>query len=339
MGLFSFDLAIDLGTANIIISTKDKGIVVDEPSVVAVRHNKEGKNVIVAVGTKAKNMLGKAPRNIKIVRPMRDGVIADFTIATILVKHFIQKIHKRTNLIKSIVLIGVPQSITHVERKAVIESVMSVGARKVYLIDESMAAAIGLGIPIQDPIGHMVVDIGGGTTDIGVISLGGLVLSKSIKIAGDRFDKNIVEYVKQRDGLIIGDVMAEEIKIKIGSAICLKNTISTRVKGRDSFGLLSSIVLTSDNIECAIRESLKEMVTAIKNIIEEMPPDLACDIVDNGITITGGGALLRGIDSYFKDIFKLPIKINEEPLLSVAKGTNMILRNKKLLKLIVNETK
>ena len=290
----------------------------------------------MAVGQEAKQMIGKTPLNIQAVRPMQDGVIADFEMTERMIRYFIEKAHSRKSFIRPRIIICIPYGITQVEKKAVEESAMSAGAREVYLVEEPMAAAIGAGIPVSDPSGYVVVDIGGGTTEIGVTSLGGLVLCKSIKVAGDKFDKSIIEYVRQNYNLFIGERTAENIKIEIGTAVKLDTELKMKVKGRDNSGLLSTIELGSEGVRIAIKEPLKEIVSAIKSVLENMPPDLASDIVDNGVIITGGGALIRGLDIYLSEIIKLPVKVANEPLLSVAYGTSQVLDEPELLKLITN---
>ena len=336
IGLFSSDMAIDLGTANTIVSVRGKGIIINEPSVVAVQKDRNGRDRILAVGQEAKQMIGKTPLNIQAVRPMQDGVIADFEMTERMIRYFIEKAHSRKSFIRPRIIICIPYGITQVEKKAVEESAMSAGAREVFLVEEPMAAAIGAGIPVSDPDGYVVVDIGGGTTEIGVTSLGGLVLCKSIKVAGDKFDKSIIEHVRQNFNLFIGERTAENIKIEIGTAIKLETELKMKVKGRDNTGLLSTIELGSEGVRIAIKEPLKEIVSAIKSVLENMPPDLASDIVDNGVIITGGGALIRGLDTYLSDIIKLPVRIADEPLLSVAYGTSQVLDEPELLKLITN---
>jgi len=337
IGFFSSDMAIDLGTANTIVSVKNKGIIINEPSVVAVQNDRFGKDKILAVGQEAKKMIGKTPLNIHAVRPMKDGVIADFEMTERMIRYFIEKAHKRKSFIRPRIFICIPHGITQVERKAVKESAISAGAREVFLVEEPMAAAIGAGIPVSNPDGYVVVDIGGGTTEIGATSLGGLVLSKSIKVAGDRFDKSIIDYVRQNYNLYIGERTAETIKIEIGTAIRLDKELKIKVKGRDNSGLLSTIELGSEGVRTAIKEPLREIVTAIRNVLEDMPPDLAGDVVDNGIVLTGGGALIRGLDKYLADIIRLPVKIADEPLLAVAYGTSKVLDEDSLLKIISNE--
>ena len=336
IGIFSRDMAIDLGTANTIVSIKGKGIIINEPSVVAVQHNRNGRDKILAVGLQAKNMIGKTPIDIEAVRPMRDGVIADFEMTERMIRYFIEKAHNRKYLIRPRIIICIPHGITQVEKKAVKESAISAGARDVFLVEEPMAAAIGAGIPVSEPEGNIVVDIGGGTTEIGVTCLGGLVLSKSVKVAGDRFDKAIIDFVRQNSNLYIGERTAENIKLQIGAAYPLEQTLSMKVKGRDASGYLSTIELTSKDVQEALKEPLKEMATAVRNVLEEVPPDLVGDIVDNGIVLTGGGALIKGLDKYLFDLVRLPVRVADEPLLAVAHGTAQILEEEGLFKLISN---
>ncbi|EAJ3418714.1 rod shape-determining protein, partial [Campylobacter coli] len=330
---------IDLGTANTLVLVKDKGIVINEPSVVAVEREKYGSRAkILAVGKEAKDMVGKTPGNIEAIRPMKDGVIADFDMTEKMIRYFIEKTHRRKSFLRPRIIISVPYGLTQVERKAVRESALSAGAREVFLIEEPMAAAIGANLPIQEPKGNLVVDIGGGTTEIGVISLGGLVISKSIRTAGDKLDTSIVNYVKEKYNLIIGERTGEEIKIAIGSAIQLPKELSMVVKGRDQVsGLLSRIELTSEDVREAMREYLKEIADALKMVLEMMPPDLASDIVENGVVLTGGGALIRGLDKYLSEIVRLPVYIADEPLLAVAKGTGKALEEISLLQQLTNE--
>ncbi|ELZ9001526.1 rod shape-determining protein [Campylobacter coli] len=339
IGFFSSDMGIDLGTANTLVLVKDKGIVINEPSVVAVEREKYGSRAkILAVGKEAKDMVGKTPGNIEAIRPMKDGVIADFDMTEKMIRYFIEKTHRRKSFLRPRIIISVPYGLTQVERKAVRESALSAGAREVFLIEEPMAAAIGANLPIQEPKGNLVVDIGGGTTEIGVISLGGLVISKSIRTAGDKLDTSIVSYVKEKYNLIIGERTGEEIKIAIGSAIQLPKELSMVVKGRDQVsGLLSRIELTSEDVREAMREYLKEIADALKMVLEMMPPDLASDIVENGVVLTGGGALIRGLDKYLSEIVRLPVYIADEPLLAVAKGTGKALEEISLLQQLTNE--
>ncbi|ELZ8988213.1 rod shape-determining protein [Campylobacter jejuni] len=339
IGFFSSDMGIDLGTANTLVLVKDKGIVINEPSVVAVERERYGsKAKILAVGKEAKDMVGKTPGNIEAIRPMKDGVVADFDMTEKMIRYFIEKTHRRKSFLRPRIIISVPYGLTQVERKAVRESALSAGAREVFLIEEPMAAAIGASLPIQEPKGNLVVDIGGGTTEIGVISLGGLVISKSIRTAGDKLDMSIVNYVKEKYNLIIGERTGEEIKITIGSAIQLPKELSMVVKGRDQVsGLLSRIELTSEDVREAMREYLKEIADALKMVLEMMPPDLASDIVENGVVLTGGGALIRGLDKYLSEIVRLPVYIADEPLLAVVKGTGKALEEISLLQQLTNE--
>ena len=326
IGMFSNDLSIDLGTANTLVISKGKGIIINEPSVVAVKMEKYGQQKVLAVGREAKEMVGKTPGNIKAIRPMKDGVIADFDMTEKMIRKFIEKAHGRSSLISPRIIICVPYGLTQVERKAVRESAMSAGAREVYLIDEPMAAAIGAGIDIREPKGNIVVDIGGGTTEIGVISLGGLVLCRSIRVAGDKIDRAIMDYVKRKYNLLIGERIAEDIKINIGTAMPLAQELKMIINGRDQVeGLLTSIELTSEDAREAMREPLKEILEAVRDVLENMPPDLAGDIVNNGLILTGGGALIRQLDKYLSEIIKIPVYVADEPLLCVARGTGRAL--------------
>lgn len=326
IGMFSNDLSIDLGTANTLVISKGKGIIINEPSVVAVKTEKYGQQKVLAVGHEAKEMVGKTPGNIKAIRPMRDGVIADFDMTEKMIRKFIEKAHGRTTLISPRIIICIPYGLTQVERKAVRESAMSAGAREVYLIDEPMAAAIGAGIDIREPRGNLIVDIGGGTTEIGVISLGGLVLCRSIRVAGDKIDRSIMDYIKRKYNLLIGERIAEDIKINIGTAMPLAQELKMVINGRDQVeGLLTSIELSSEDAREAMRDPLKEILEAIRDVLENMPPDLAGDIVNNGVILTGGGALIRQLDKYLSEIIKIPVYVADEPLLCVARGTGRAL--------------
>ena len=338
IGFFSSDMGIDLGTANTLVLVKDKGVIINEPSVVAVRREKYGKQKILAVGHAAKEMVGKTPGDIEAIRPMRDGVIADFDMTERMIRYFIEKTHRRKNFLRPRIIISVPYGLTQVERKAVRESALSAGAREVFLIEEPMAAAIGANLPVREPQGSLVVDIGGGTTEIGVVSLGGLVISKSIRTAGDKIDTSIVNYIKEKYNLLIGERTGEEIKIAVGSAVQLEKELSVVVKGRDQVsGLLSRVELTSEDVREAMREPLKEIADALKTVLEMMPPDLAGDIVETGIVLTGGGALIRGLDKFLSDIVKLPVFVADEPLLAVARGTGKALQEIGLLQQLTNE--
>jgi len=332
IGLFSNDLSIDLGTANTIVIAKGRGIIINEPSVVAVKTEKYGQSRVLAVGHEAKAMVGKTPGNIKAIRPMRDGVIADFDMTEKMIRKFIEKAHGRSSLISPRIIICVPYGLTQVERKAVRESALSAGAREVFLIEEPMAAAIGAGVDIREPQGNLVVDIGGGTTEIGVVSLGGLVLSKSIRTAGDKIDQGIINYVRKKYNLLIGERVAEDIKINIGTAVALDEELYMTINGRDQVeGLLSSVELSSEDARDAMKEPLKEIAEALRDVLEKMPPDLAGDIVNHGIILTGGGALIRQLDKYLSNIVKIPVFVADEPLLAVARGTGRALEEIDLL--------
>ncbi len=332
IGLFSNDLAIDLGTANTLVIAKGHGIIINEPSVVAVKLEKNGYPKVLAVGQEAKDMVGKTHDKIRAVRPMKDGVIADFDMTERMIRRFIEKAHGRTSLISPRIIICVPYELTQVERKAVRDSAISAGAREVFLIEEPMAAAIGSGIDIREPRGNLVVDIGGGTTEIGVVSLGGLVLSKSIRVAGDKIDKAIVDYTKRQYNLLIGERVAEDVKINIGTAMPLEKRLSMSISGRSQGGgMLNTITITSEDAYEAMKEPLKEIAEALREVLEKVPPELAGDIVDRGIILTGGGALTRELDKFLSDIVQIPVYIAEEPLLAVAKGTGEALNNIDLL--------
>ena len=332
VGLFSNDLSIDLGTANTIVIAKGRGIIINEPSVVAVKTEKYGQQRVLAVGQEAKDMVGKTPGNIKAIRPMRDGVIADFDMTEKMIRKFIEKAHGRSSLISPRIIICVPYGLTQVERKAVRESALSAGAREVFLIEEPMAAAIGAGIDIREPQGNLVVDIGGGTTEIGVVSLGGLVLSKSIRTAGDKIDASLVNYIRKKYNLLIGERVAEEIKINIGTAVQMDEELTMIINGRDQVeGLLSSVELTSEDAREAMKDPLREIAEALRDVLEKMPPDLAGDIVNHGIILTGGGALIRQLDKYLSNIVRIPVFVADEPLLAVARGTGRALEEIDLL--------
>ena len=332
MGWFSNDLAIDLGTANTLVYVKGKGIVLSEPSVVAVRKNGRDRSRVLAVGREAKMMLGRTPGNIVAIRPMKDGVIADFEITESMLRHFIQKVHNRRSLIRPRIIICVPSGITPVEKRAVRESAESAGAREVYLIEEPMAAAIGAGLPITEPICNMVVDIGGGTTEVAVISLAGIVYCRSVRVGGDKMDEAILQYVKRTYNLLIGERTAEIIKTTIGNAYP-GEIESMDVKGRDQFAGIPKIInINSDEVRLAIQEQIDSIVAAVKTALEQTPPELAADIVDRGIYLTGGGALLKGLDELLKQETGLPIKIANDPLAAVALGAGLALDNLDILK-------
>jgi rod shape-determining protein MreB len=333
LGKFSNDLAIDLGTANTIVYVKDKGIVLNEPSVVAVHQDSRGMKKVLAVGNEAKNMLGRTPGNIVAIRPMRDGVIADFDITEAMLKHFILCVHNRKSLVRPRIIIAVPSGITQVERRAVREAVESAGAREIYLIEEPMAAAIGAGLPVSEPTSSMVVDIGGGTTEVAVISLAGIVYSKSVRVAGDKIDEAIVQYMKRKHNLLIGERTAEIIKMEIGCAYPFEEIKIGSIKGRDLISGIPKITETnSEEIREAINEQVTFIVDAIKDTLENSPPELAGDIVDRGIVLTGGGALLQNIDILIREETGLPITITDDPLSAVARGAGMALDQIDVLK-------
>ncbi len=329
LGLFSNDLAIDLGTANTLVYVKGKGIALCEPSVVTVQ--KDSKNVL-AVGSEAKAMVGRTPENIMAIRPMKDGVIANFEITEAMLRYFIQKVHNRKTFVRPRMVICVPSGITQVERRAVRDSAENAGAREVYLIEEPMAAAIGVGLPVEEPGGSMIVDIGGGTTEVAVISLAGIVYAQSVRVGGDEMDEAIISYIKRNYNLLIGERTAEEIKIQVGSAYEVGERKTLEIKGRDLIAAVPKTVLITDE---EIRESLSEPVSAIvetvRGALERTPPELAADIVDRGIVLAGGGGLLRGIDVLLKEETGLPVTVAEDPLSAVVMGTGKVLDELDLL--------
>ncbi|MBF0565103.1 MAG: rod shape-determining protein [Nitrospirae bacterium] len=331
LGLFSNDLAIDLGTANTLVYAKGKGIVCDEPSVVVMRIDTKK---IIAVGIEAKRMLGKTPANIITIRPMKDGVIADFNAAGEMLKYFIKKAHNRKSFVAPRVIIGVPSAITLVEQRAVKEAAEASGAREVYLIQEPMAAAVGVGLPINEPYGNMIVDIGGGTTDVAVISMDGIVYSRAVKVGGDKMDEKIIAFVKEKYNFMIGDRTAEQIKIEIGSAYKMSNEERTiDVNGRDLIsGIPKTVTIREDEIRETLSEPVGIIVSTIKVALENTPPELASDIVDNGIVLAGGGALLRGIDLLIKEETRLPVVVPEHPLTAVVMGVGKMLEDLGLLR-------
>jgi len=333
LGWFSNDLAIDLGTANTLVYVKGKGIVLSEPSVVAVRKNDRDRSRVLAVGREAKMMLGRTPGNIVAIRPMKDGVIADFEITEAMLRHFIRKVHNRRSLIRPRIIIAVPSGITPVEKRAVRESAESAGAREVYLIEEPMAAAIGAGLPITEPICNMVVDIGGGTSEVAVISLAGIVYAKSVRMGGDKMDEAILQFVKRTYNLLIGERTAEIVKTTIGNAYPGSEVESMDVKGRDLVtGIPKIININSDEIRQAIQEQIDTIVATVRTALEQTPPELAADIVDRGIYLTGGGALLKNLDILLHQVTGLPIKIADDPLSTVVMGSGRALDNLNILK-------
>ncbi|OPY85997.1 MAG: Rod shape-determining protein MreB [Syntrophus sp. PtaU1.Bin208] len=333
LGKFSNDLAIDLGTANTLVYVKNKGIVLSEPSVVAVHKDSRGVKKVLAVGAEAKKMLGRTPGNIVAIRPMREGVIADFDITEAMLRHFILRVHNRRALVRPRIIVSIPSGITQVERRAVRETVESAGAREIYLIEEPMAAAIGAGLPVSEPISSMIVDIGGGTTEVAVISLAGIVYSQSVRVAGDRIDSEIVNFIKRKYNLLIGERTGEIIKTTIGCAYPEDEIRTVDVKGRDLIsGIPKTVEINSEEIREAIMEPVRSIVDAIKDALENAPPELAGDIVDRGIVLTGGGALLRNLDVLIREETGLPITIAADPLTTVAIGAGMALDQLDVLK-------
>ncbi|MBW1670843.1 MAG: rod shape-determining protein [Deltaproteobacteria bacterium] len=332
LGRFSSDLAIDLGTANTLVYVKGKGVVLREPSVVAVRKDVRA-NRVVAVGKDAKMMLGRTPGNIVAIRPMKDGVIADFEVTEAMLRYFIRKIHDRRTLIRPRIIISVPSGITQVEKRAVRESAESAGAREVYLIEEPMAAAIGAGLPITEPIANMIVDMGGGTTEVAVISLAGIVNSKSVRVAGDKMDNAILQFIKRKFNLLIGEHSAEKIKIALGDIIPEEPYQEMEIKGRDLVsGVPKTITINSSEVRSAIAEQIDTIVDTVKSVLEQTPPELAADMVDKGIVLTGGVALLKNLDKLLREETDLPIIIADDPLSSVVLGAGMSLDNLDILK-------
>lgn len=327
-GWMSSDLAIDLGTANTVLYVKGKGIVLREPSVVAVRGGR-----VLAVGTEAKEMLGKTPGNIEAIRPMRDGVIADFEVCEAMLRYFINKVHNRRTLVHPRIVISVPSGITQVEKRAVRESAESAGAREVFLIEEPMAAAIGADMPITEPTANMVIDIGGGTTEVAIISLAGIVYAKSVRVAGDKMDAAILQYIKRKHNLAIGERTAEQIKISIGNVLPSEPYETMEIKGRDLVsGVPKTIIIRSDEIQSAIAEQIEVIVDAVRLALEATPPELSADIVDQGIVLTGGGALLKNLDKLLANETGMPIIVADDPLSSVVLGSGKTLDNFEILK-------
>ena len=333
LGWFSNDLAIDLGTANTLVYVKGRGIVVSEPSVVAVTKDGRGPDKVRAVGREAKEMLGRTPGNIVAIRPMKEGVIADFEIAEAMLRYFIARVHNRSMLVRPRIVVAVPSGITEVEKRAVRESAMSAGAREVYLIEEPMAAAIGAGLPVTEPSGNMIVDIGGGTTEVAVLSLSGIVYSNSTRVGGDKLDEAIINYVKRKYNLLIGERTAELVKIKIGTAYPTGDIRSLEVKGRDLVaGVPKTLELKSDEICDALAEPVNTMVESVKIALESTPPELSADIVDKGIVMTGGGAMLANLDLLLREVTGLPVMLAEDPLTAVVLGTGRCLDELDLLR-------
>ncbi len=338
MKFFTFgskDIGIDLGTANLLVALKGKGIVLKEPSVVAI--NKRTGN-IVATGTEAKEMLGRTPEQISAVRPMKDGVIADFTATQLMLKNIIAKVGKRYNIGKPRVVVGVPSGITEVEERAVEEAVMQAGAKEVYLIEEPMAAAIGASLDVGEPSGNIIVDIGGGTTEVAVISLGGIVVSHSLRVAGDELDEDIVNYIKREMNLAIGETTAEQIKIQLGCAMPLMTEESMEIRGRDlSTGLPKNVTITSAQVEEAMKESISKIVEIVKMTLEKTPPELAADIMEKGIVLAGGGALIKNLDKLISQETGMPVYVADEPLDCVVRGAGKVLEDiERLGRVLVN---
>ena len=334
-GLFSNDIGIDLGTANSLVYVRDRGIVLREPSVVAIE---AGMTTVLAVGDEAKRMLGRTPGNIVAIRPMKDGVIADFEITEAMLRNFIQKVHNR-KLIAPRVVVAVPSGITEVEKRAVKDSATHAGAREVYLIEQPMASAIGVGLPVHEPTGNMIVDIGGGTCEIAIISLAGIVFSRSLRVGGDEFDDTIVAYMKRAYNLMIGERTAEEIKMTIGSAYPLEEELSMDVKGRDlSAGLPRIMTVRSEEIPEAVKEPLNNYLDSIRLTQVRCPPELSADLVDRGIVVAGGGALVRGIDQLIAEETGLPVHIADSPLTAVAEGTGRVLQELQFLRRVASSS-
>ncbi|MBK8475445.1 MAG: rod shape-determining protein [Opitutaceae bacterium] len=324
-GVLSNDIGIDLGTANTLVYVKGKGIVLREPSVVAID---TASRRVLAVGDEAKRMLGRTPGNITAIRPMKDGVIADFDITEAMLRYFIKKVQNNSKMIPPRVVVAIPSGITEVEKRAVKESAIHAGAREVLLLEEPMASAIGVGLPVEEPAANMIVDIGGGTTEVAIISLAGIVFSKSIRVAGDELDSAIINYMKRAYNLLIGERTAEEIKLKVGSAYPLEDEITLEVKGRDSVaGLPKTIHITSQEIREALADTVASIVEAVRNALERCPPELSADLVDRGFVLAGGGALLRGIDRLLSERTGLPVTVADDPLSAVANGTGAVLED------------
>ena len=331
-GVFSSDLAIDLGTANTLVYAKGRGIVVNEPSIVALDKNNKK---VLAVGREAKEMLGRTPADIVAVKPMKDGVIADFDVTEVMLKYFIKLAHKRNHLLSPRIVIGIPAEITQVEKRAVQESALRAKASEVYLVEQAMVAAIGAGLPITEACGNMIVDIGGGTSDIAVISLSGIVYSRSVRVAGNEMDEAIIQYIKRKHNLLIGERTAESIKIQIGSAAPLERPLTIEIKGRNLIeGVPKTVTIGDEEIREALSDSIGIIVNALKVALERTPPELSADIMDRGIVLTGGGALLKRFDKRIADETGLPVFIAEDPLSSVVLGTSKMLTDFKLLRRI-----
>jgi rod shape-determining protein MreB len=335
LGLFSHDMAIDLGTANTLVYVKGRGVVCNEPSVVAIHHDKRGNKRVVAVGTEAKAMLGRCPMDIQAVRPLKDGVIADFEVTEAMLRYFIEKVNVRRNFVAPRMIVCIPYGTTEVEKRAVRESAESAGAREVHLIEEPIAAAIGADLPITEPTGNMVVDIGGGTTEVAVISMAGIVYSRSIKVGGDHMDEAIIQHVRRRHDLLIGPRMAEEVKVQLGNAWADNQSWEMQVKGRDLIrGYPRIVTVQSDEIRDALEEPINLILEAVASSLEHTPPELLSDIVERGIIMTGGGSLLRGLDHLISEHTGLPVLVADDPLSAVVKGSGRALEEIELLGLL-----
>jgi len=333
LGRFSSDLAIDLGTANTLVCVRGKGVVLNEPSVVAVSRNGKDNNKVLAVGNDAKVMLGRTPGNIEAIRPLKDGVIAGLDVAEAMLRHFMRKVHNRRTMIRPRVIVCVPSGITQVEKRAVREAAEAAGAREVFFIEEAMAAAIGAKLPITEPVCNMVVDIGGGTTEVAVISLAGIVYSKSVRVGGDMMDEALIQYIKQKYNLLIGEHTSEMVKIEIGNAYKENKVERMQIKGRDLVtGIPKIIGIDSDEVREAISDQIQEIVETVKEALEKTPPELAADVVEKGIVLTGGGALLKNLDRLLGEKTGLPITVAENPLLSVVVGSGKALDSIEILK-------
>lgn len=331
--LGSKDVGIDLGTANILVTLKGKGIVLNEPSVVAIDRRTGN---ILATGTEAKDMLGRTPEQIKAVRPMKDGVIADFTATQLMLKNIVRKVSKKYNIGRPRMVIGVPSGITEVEERAVEEAAVQAGAKEVYLIEEPMAAAIGAGLDVGEPSGNIIVDIGGGTTEVAVVSLGGIVVSHSLRIAGDELDEDIVNFIKREKNLAVGNTTAEQLKIKIGCAMPLMTAMTLDVRGRDlTDGLPKTVKITSQDMEEAMKESISKIVDIVKITLEKTPPELASDIMEKGIVLAGGGALIKNLDKLLSQVTEMPVYVAEDPLDCVVRGTGKTLEDLERLKTVL----
>lgn len=336
LGMFSQDMGIDLGTANTLVFVKGKGILIREPSYIA-RHKRTG--TVLAIGTEAKLMAGKTPDAIEAVRPLRDGVIADYDGAESMLNYYIKQVHQNSAWIAKLprprVIIGIPSGVTEVERRAVSEAVIEAGAREAFLVEEPMAAAIGAGLPIDEPRGQMIIDIGGGTTEIAVLSLGGIVLNKSLRVAGDELTESIIHFARVKYGLLLGDSSAEEVKIQIGSAVAIEENkeMQTVVRGRDlGSGLPKSMKFSSTEVREALAPTLQQIVRAVMDVLEETPPELVSDILQHGITMAGGGSLIRGLDKLVSEATRMPVWVTDEPMSAVVRGCGKLLTDERLLK-------